>query len=160
MLTKIIDNEYKRTIAKGIIISMLDEITGVLDLVAKDIDNENIKLLHVHKLLFIATVEEELCITDKITMYAYAEKRCTSLLMDRIHTKKLRQAVHKWARHLDKRIKELKEELRSSPEMLIEAHKNAMASVKELIRIAYINCSGDYSKIDKLYLLLVDIRDL
>jgi len=108
MNKKLMSRPYNKKIACGLVEDMAKEILGCLDMISTDIDREEMNLLVAHERLFIGTVENELQLIDKITMYTYARLVCMEILDNRTHTLKIRYIVHAWCGQIEKRILQLR----------------------------------------------------
>ena len=153
MLNKVIDHQYKRVIAKGIVVDMITEILGCLDMIAKDITDEKLMLLDVHTNLFIGTVEQELELTDKITMYTYARGFCMHILDERKHTREIRQLVHGYCRDLEKRIVQLNKQYQRTGNVALRK------AYEKIIKDEYATDNPNYPLIDRTLLLLKDMGE-
>jgi len=104
MLTKLMSRPYNKKIACGLAADMVKEILGCLDMIGSDIDHDEMNLLVAHERLFVSTIENELQLIDKITMYTYARWFCMDILDNRKHTLAIRYVVHSWTSQMERRL--------------------------------------------------------
>ena len=159
MNNKIIDlgleKEYKRRITHKIFIDMVDEILGALDMVHKDANKENVKLLYAHRNLFNSTVEEELTDIDKVTVYSYAQKVCVQILMERRHSKPVLKAIHRFCSKMEIRKRELEQK---GYYAMVLAHQKSIKFIKEMIQMEMDK--PDKALEDRLYMVLQELEKL
>lgn len=106
--------DAKRIVAKGIVIDMAKEISECLRKIESSLERENCDQLIARKHVFIGTVEEELKLSDKITMYSYARGLCLGILHERKYNIKIRSVAHLWCMELEKYIPALLREKRAN----------------------------------------------